>query len=699
MTDAVLRVDIDGRPAVTGARQVNVAVDSITGSAERADTAFATMRREIATARTVMLGFAAIVTTVAVGALSRAATQSIDYADRIGTAADRVGVATETLQEFRFAAEDSSNVLANQADIALQRFTRRVGEAINGGGELLETIQQYDIELRNNDGTVRSITDVLGDYADVVQNAESTQEQLRLAFKAFDSEGAALVNLLRQGREGWEAYAEAAREAGILTDQQIREAQQLDGELTRLSQTLRTDLAAAFIELGPVIQGFVNAVSFGARAVAGMVETIERGLARLGLGEGPNPNIIALQALLDSFDSTGRFTGIDGSLAPDAALALNDLGRRDEAFAAAVETRDATQIAEAIRAYLETQQVLADIFAGGDGAGVAISGGGSDGNAGEQAIQAIRNRTEALRDQGVALGILDEQQRIAATTASDLARAFAENGVPIEDYRDEIVEVANEFAETQVRFNEFQQAVDLVSDALGEFSPSAEVMATAINLLDAALDANIITMEQYLDALAEIRERAEGGGVSVATLGDQMGQAVTGAFSNMTLSAEGFMDTLANVAERLASIILQTQVLEPLAGAIGPGINSALGALGLNVDTGHAGGIAGELPNFTRLPRYHSGGLAGDETLAVLRRNEEVLTRGDPRHRANGGMASAGITFNQVINLTGSAVNQNGDIDEAAKASIGRETERMVRSIIQREIAEQRRVGGISNPY
>ena len=46
---------------------------------------------------------------------------------------------------------------------------------------------------------------------------------------------------------------------------------------------------------------------------------------------------------------------------------------------------------------------------------------------------------------------------------------------------------------------------------------------------------------------------------------------------------------------------------------------------------------------FDAAPRYHSGGIAGlapDEVPAVLKRNEEVLTENDPRHRFNGGMES-----------------------------------------------------------
>ena len=48
---------------------------------------------------------------------------------------------------------------------------------------------------------------------------------------------------------------------------------------------------------------------------------------------------------------------------------------------------------------------------------------------------------------------------------------------------------------------------------------------------------------------------------------------------------------------------------------------------------------------FANAARYHSGGIAGlapDEMGAILKKNEEVLTEDDPRHRYNGGAAAAG---------------------------------------------------------
>lgn len=71
----------------------------------------------------------------------------------------------------------------------------------------------------------------------------------------------------------------------------------------------------------------------------------------------------------------------------------------------------------------------------------------------------------------------------------------------------------------------------------------------------------------------------------------------------------------------------------------------------------HAGGIAGA-PSMVRsvsslafagAPRYHGGGIAGDEVPAILRRGEEVLTESNPRHVKNGaGRAPVSITYAPV---------------------------------------------------
>ena len=126
----------------------------------------------------------------------------------------------------------------------------------------------------------------------------------------------------------------------------------------------------------------------------------------------------------------------------------------------------------------------------------------------------------------------------------------------------------------------------------------------------------------------------------------------------------------------------QAMAINPLMGGLAKGTNSLLDMLGLggpkigsfgasafSTGTGvlglakvfglHEGGIVGRDYSFQRtVPaslfqetfKYHTGGIAGlrpDEIPAILRRDEEVLTRQDPRHRYNNG-AGPNIQINVI---------------------------------------------------
>jgi hypothetical protein len=68
------------------------------------------------------------------------------------------------------------------------------------------------IALRDQSGNLRRSEDLLGDVADVAR-IEDPAERVRLAFKLFDSEGVALVNLLRGGSGALEEMRERARDS------------------------------------------------------------------------------------------------------------------------------------------------------------------------------------------------------------------------------------------------------------------------------------------------------------------------------------------------------------------------------------------------------------------------------------------------------------------------------------------------------
>lgn len=100
------------------------------------------------------------------------------------------------------------------------------------------------------------------------------------------------------------------------------------------------------------------------------------------------------------------------------------------------------------------------------------------------------------------------------------------------------------------------------------------------------------------------------------------------------------LQTLADVLAEIAKVILRQQIL------------IALRSIGVPV--AHSGMVVGQGSNrsrsisptwFANAPRYHSGGLVGlrpDEYPAILQKNEEVLSKSDPRNVMNGGLAARG---------------------------------------------------------
>lgn len=151
------------------------------------------------------------------------------------------------------------------------------------------------------------------------------------------------------------------------------------------------------------------------------------------------------------------------------------------------------------------------------------------------------------------------------------------------------------------------------------------------------------------DAAAQ-QAAATAAAAALTTGGATAGTAITtGAVTGATaLTASG--------TATAASIVAGAKTAAAILAAASAGGSG--GAGGILSGLFHSGGIVGSggaarmMPAiaFANAPRYHSGGIAGlaaDELPAVLRRNEEVLTRNDPRHRYNGGGQQA-VTLKNI---------------------------------------------------
>ena len=177
---------------------------------------------------------AAVGLVAAAGGLATIVTVSANTIDRLGKVAKVTGFAAETLQKFQFAAEQSG-VTSDNAALALRRFARRLGEAQKGTGELLPALKKLGIETRDNEGRLKTAEEVLFEFADGLAKTKDSTARLALAFKAFDSEGAELVSVLKDGSAGLnEFFNEADRLGIILNTSAIAGVEKYNDELNKL---------------------------------------------------------------------------------------------------------------------------------------------------------------------------------------------------------------------------------------------------------------------------------------------------------------------------------------------------------------------------------------------------------------------------------------------------------------------------------
>lgn len=184
---------------------------------------------------------------------------------KLGDTADRIGITAAELQQLRFAAGQAGGSIES-VDSGLTRFAANLADAATGSGQLYKELKANNVAFKDGKGNLLPLIEVFNRYSDVVKNARNPQEALEFAIRGFGrAAGPELAGLLRQGQAGIKALGQGIKDAGGLVDDElIKKAQELDDDLAKLGITLK-----ASIQSGVVASlGFLDELGAKAREVA-----------------------------------------------------------------------------------------------------------------------------------------------------------------------------------------------------------------------------------------------------------------------------------------------------------------------------------------------------------------------------------------------------------------------------------------------
>ena len=519
------------------------------------------------------------------------AKQSLNATDQLAKTASKIGTTTDALTKLQYAA-GLTGVETTTLNMAMQRFARRTAEAAKGTGEAKGAIRELGLDagkLVNMPLDERMI-----ELSKAFGNVKGDSDKLRLAFKLFDSEGAALVNTLSAGEDGLRAMFREARTLGAVMSQSAAEGvEKANDALNKLGTLMGGIKNQMFAAMAPAFELLAdtlrNKVVTGIEKTSGSVEQFARTLA-----------VKVLTAI------QGAVTGFQ-SLANGFIMVYNSALQMKDGLTRAF-TSDAEMNARQLR--VEIGKLEEDMAARAD----KIAGYNARQKISSELAQASdRKRLESLQ----ALLLKADEAGDSLTLLNELDFAGGLNA----------------------QIDSLKLSLDSIPDAVTKVAPA---MIQTVGDMEKAFDdwsGKLPTMEDNIKSLT-----AQG----LDGLTDSLTAAVTG--------AANFKDAMKSMAksvvDSLIKMLIQKYIVDAAFGAITGMFDNTTGSTSNSVrGASQAGMYRGGGSSYGH--RAIGGSVQAGQPYMVGERGQEMFVPNQSGSIIpNNKMGGSGVTINQTINIS-----------------------------------------------
>ncbi len=494
----------------------------------------------------------------------------IDAADEAGKAAQRVGIAVESLQALQYAA-DLSGLSAEGLQGALVKLAK-------GAAEANPAFAAMGISVNDAFGNLKTADVLLAEVAGKFAQYRDGAEKTALATELFGKAGAEMIPMLNSGAEGLAEMAREAESLGLIFGGDVaKNAEAFNDNLTRMAKVKDGIVARITGQMLPALKGFSER----------MIEAAKN----TSLWEGVAWGLVTTMRVLASAGSIvyGIFDVLTDGIASflKAAIAVAD-GRIKDAWMEL--SKGGTDMVQSVRDTVDRTMALWQ-----DGTAKAEKAANrSGGGLAAPIVKAAKNAKEA--DDELAK-LIDKQQKYweklrgegenVRQSVRTPAEVFAEDVKRLQELRDaDVIDQETYFRaslEAQERFNAEGEAVrksvmtpkETLQDRLqylqslrdeGRITEETYGRAgvQAINQYEDAVKSLQNTQKQNIPLLEEIRDLTLGYSKSAADAFVQF--AITGKNS--------FSDMVSSILQDIAKLLVYKTITKPLFDVIGSGIDS-----------------------------------------------------------------------------------------------------------------------------
>jgi len=549
-----------------------------------------------------------LVAACSVGAVIAFTDRQLKAAQAVGQMADKAGIGTTQLQELRYAMTSLGSVTEGQVDVALERFNRRLGQAIDGSGaaksafeELFDGVEQFDSTDQALDAVIQALAGV-----------ESESRRSALAAKFFgNAVGADLAAALEDGTASLDDMRQRAHDLGIVLDEDlVRNADKVRSEFEEASHVLSVQFMRAVVSITPHVLELSN-------AVAGLWKSIKE---RAGYDGGPFDTELKhygdqVAFLTSQIEETERKlqrvgSGAEGLL-PDALL-----GKRRKVLFDQLARLNLELVAAQHNLDHFTQKREEALSGGGLRDPITIEIGDPKAIADLRAQIADQERLNAaaLQGAGAVKELTDEIKR------RDEARKHADDLS-----EEELAAYDKLYARLQalkITQDENTKAVEAAAKVKRDLAGRLGEYNEQLELLDDLLDRGLLSWDEYTHAVAKATNELE----DVGKTGNQSLKDIELAIQGFGRSFEdtivqaakagklSFADMTNAILEDILRIVLRAQIIRPI-------LQGLDGNFGLNLTANADGNIISQ----GKVVPFAKGGVVDGPTLFPMAGNNTGL--------------------------------------------------------------------------
>jgi hypothetical protein len=643
--------------------------------------------------------------TAAVAGLVAVTKQAIDAADRLNDISQRLGVSTEALSAWGYAAQQSGTDL-EALNTSLTRFTKNVAAAADADSRQGRLFESLGVDIKDANGNLRSVESLLPQVADKFKELNNATLEAALAQELFGRSGGELLQFLNLGSDGIAELTERARDLGIIVGQEtataadnfndtlndlsnvakglgLQVATALLPELTKLLEklvaiTADSDRTQKFMnDLSTVVSGSARIFEFAAGQISVMVAQlaalktiaegvigldwgqIKRGIAGgLGAQAQNNGNISRLLSGSGGTGSAPTHPGVDFSLgAPLTPQEQSALERRLNGFLAnptgAKSKKSRSGKSDAER---EAEQLKAAYDRMNESLAQQVALFGQDG-------EAARVRYEIEHGELVKLSQAEKDSLIAKAEKLDMLRAESEVQKALDETNKRREEGAKQVLED----------IQTERDLLGQ---TIEFQDTYIRLKRAGVEANSAWGQSIVESNHALHEEAKAIANQVElmdTFRTEASNALADVVSGTKSLSDAFKDMFDNIAQRITQMIADRWI-EQMFGEMGSTGGGTSGGGWLAAIAGLFGGgkASGGWTSPNTMYEVNERGFE----MATVRGRDYMLTGSNPVHiTPNHQLAGmgGGVSLSQTFVVQGTPDNRTRE--QMARTS-GREAAR-----------------------